>query len=150
MEEETHDAEAQLVEPEPPLIPVEPVFACSDGRAAWDKRKRYLVKIITAFNKERLPDTGTTKLRRFLQDMTVPRKCISELIPEEFENLSEDGMQKIILRIQTLSNAAIDSKKDLNCMKKKSSSSSTCGDSLGQLSDSSAPEVEIDLGDSID
>ena len=63
-------------EPEPSLIPVEPVFACLDQRAAWDKRKRYLVKMITAFDKERLPDTGTTELTRFLQDMTVPENVL--------------------------------------------------------------------------
>ena len=82
--------------------------------------------------------------------MSVPRKCISELIPEEFETLREDEMQKIILRIQTLSSKAIDSKKDHDCQKKKSSSSSTCGDSLGQPSDSSAPEVDTDLGDLVE
>ena len=78
-----HDAEAQLEEPAPPLIPVEPVFACVDRRTAWEKRRKYLVKMITAFNEERLPGSGTKELRKFLQDMTVPRKCISEMIPEE-------------------------------------------------------------------
>ena len=97
---------------------------------------------------ERLPDTGTKEHRKFLQDMTVPRKCISELIPEEFENLSESEMEKIILRIQTLSNSALESKKDTDCLKKKSTSSSTCGELLGQPRDSSAPEVNLDLGDS--
>ena len=78
--------------------------------------------------------------------MTIPRKAISELIPEEFKILREDEMKKIILRVWTLSSKAIDSKKDPDCQKKKSSSASTCGDSLGQPSDSSAPEVDTDLG----
>ena len=106
---ETHDAEVQLVEPEPPLIPVEPVFACRDRRTEWDRKKEFLEKMITAFDQERLPDTGTKELTRFLQDMTVPRKAISELIPEEFKILREGEMKKIILRIQTLSSKAIDS-----------------------------------------
>ena len=126
---------------------MKPVYKHTDRRTEWDRRKEFIRKMIVAFDKERLPDTGTKELTRFLQDMTVPRKAISELIPEDLKILREDEMQKIILRIQSLSSKAIDSKKDHNCMKKKSSSSSTCGDSLVQPSDSSAPEVDTDLGD---
>ena len=82
--------------------------------------------------------------------MTIPRKCINELIPGEFEYLSESEMQKTILRVQTLSNSALESKKDNDCLKKKPVPTSTCGELIGKPIDSSAPEVEneLDLGDS--
>ena len=82
--------------------------------------------------------------------MTVPRKSISELIPEEVECLSESEMQKTILRVQTLSNKALEAKKDVDSLKRKQVPTSTCGELVGKPTDFSAPEVEseLDLGDS--
>ena len=145
---DAHDAEVQPEEPVVPLIPVEPAFTVTDVREKRENRRKYLVKMLIAFNKERIPRSGTKSLTKFLQDMTVPRKCISELIPEEVENLSESEMQKTILRVQTLSNSALESKKDKDSLKKKPAPTSTCGELLGQPRDSSAPEVNLDLGDS--
>ena len=76
---------------------MKPVYKHTDRRTEWERRREFIGKMIVAFDKERLPDTRTKELTRFLQDMTVPRKVISELIPEEFEILREDEMKKIIL-----------------------------------------------------
>ena len=76
--------------------------------------------------------SGTRALTQYLQAMTIPRKCINEIIPEEVEYLIESEMQKTILRVQTLSNSALESNKDKDCLKKKPTSTSTCGELLGQ------------------
>ena len=58
----------------------------------------------------------------------------------------------VIYRIKTLSNKALDAKKDKDDQKKKPVKASTCGELVGQPTDSSAQEVETlpDLGDSLE
>ena len=80
----------------------------------------------------------------------IPRKICKELIPEELDSLTGPDLDKTIARIQTLSNYALDTKMDKDDVKrKKLVKASTCGESVGQPTDSSAQEAETeDLGDS--
>ena len=152
MEEDTEDLQKDT---EPTPVPIDvskekPVFKNTDCRTEWDRRTEFIRKMISAFDKEWLPCAGTKELTRFLQDMTVPRKAINELIPEKLKILREEDMETVKLRVQTLSHKALDSKKDADCQKRRSSSASTGGESLGQPGDSSAPKVDLDLGDLIE
>ena len=82
----------------------------------------------------------------------IPRKTIRELIPEELACLSESDLDTTISRIKNLSNKALDAKKDKDDQKKKPVKASTCGELVGQPTDSSAQEAETepDLGDSLE
>ena len=64
--------------------------------------------------------------------------------------LSESDLDTTISRIKTLSTKALDAKKDKDDQNKKPVKASTCGELVGQPTDSSAQEVETetDLGDS--
>ena len=130
---------------------MKPLFKNTDVREKREIRRKYLEKLLQVFKQENL-QSGTRALREYLKAMTVPRKCISELSPEEFECLSETEMQRTISRVQTLSTKALEAKKDKDSLKKKPVKTSTCGELVGQPTDSSAPEVETehDLGDSDD
>ena len=66
--------------------------------------------------------------------------------------LSETEMKRTNSRVQTLSTKALEAKKEKDSLKKKPVKTSTCGELVGQPTDSSAPEVETehDLGDSDD
>ena len=126
---DARDAEAQPDGSAVPLIPVEPIFTVTDVREKRETRRKYLEKMLLVFKQEN-HGSGTRALTQYLQAMTIPRKCINELIPEEVEYLSESEIQKTILRVQTLSNSALESKKDKDCLKKKQTSTSTCGELL--------------------
>ena len=91
-------------------------------------------------------------MREYLRLEMIPRKTIRELIPEELDCLSESDLDTTISRIKTLSNKALDAKKDKDDQKKKPVKASTCGELVGQPTDSSAQEVETepDLGDSLE
>ena len=82
----------------------------------------------------------------------IPRKTIRELIPEELTCLSESDLDTTISRVKTLPNKALDAKKDKDDQKKKPVKASTCGELVGQPTDSSAQEVETepDLGDPLE
>ena len=103
---DVHDAEAKPDETTEPLLPVKPLFKNTDVREKRETRRKYLEKMLLVFKQEN-HGSGTRALTQYLQAMTIPRKCINELIPEEVEYLSESEMQKTILRVQTLSNSAL-------------------------------------------
>ena len=90
-------------------------------------------------------------MRKYLRSEMIPRKTCKELIPEELDSLTGPDLDITIARIQTLSNYALDTKMDKDDVKrKKLVKASTCGESVGQPTDSSAQEAETeqDLGDS--
>ena len=107
------------------------------------------MKLLQVFKQENL-GLGTSTLREYLKSATVPRKTIAELIAEEFACLTESEMEVTISRVQTLSTIDLEAKKDKDNLKKKLVKTSTCGELVGQPTDSSAQEVETepDLGDS--
>ena len=63
---------------------------------------------------------------------------MAELIPEGFDCLTESEMDVSIARVQTLSTIALEAKKDKDNLKKKLVKTSTCGESVGQPTESSA------------
>ena len=115
---DVHDAEAKPDETTEPLLPVKPLFKNTDVREKRETRRKYLEKLLQVFMQENL-GSGTSALREYLKAMTVPRKCIAELIPEEFDCLSETEMKRTISRVQTLSTKALEAKKDKDCPMKK-------------------------------
>ena len=171
--EESGDAAVNRVEPEvvevpqvpaaEPLKTVEPVFAHTDLRESKEKseeqedkkrkrekKKSTLTRMIQIYKENNL-GAGTSALRKYLRSEMIPRKTCKELIPEEFDSLTGSDLDTIIARIKTLSNKALDAKLDKDDLKKKKLvKASTCGESVGQPTDSSAQEAETeqDLGDS--
>ena len=174
--EESGDAAVNRVEPEAmevvevpqvpaaePLKTVEPVFAHTDLRESKErseeqeekkrkreKKKSTLTRMIQIYKENNL-GAGTSALRKYLRSEMIPRKTCKELIPEEFDSLTGSDLDTIIARIKTLSNKALDAKLDKDDLKKKKLvKASTCGESIGQPTDSSAQEAETeqDLGDS--
>ena len=98
---DVHEAEATPDKTTEPLLPVKPVFQNVDVREKREGRRKYLVKLLQVFKQENL-GSGTCMLREYLKSATVPRKTIAELIPEEFNCLTESEMEVTISRVQTL------------------------------------------------
>ena len=154
---DTPDAEVQNS-----LLPAAPVYANIDvrfnekGQEAQEEKKRKrsmrrtsLTRKLQIYREEDTYGSGTDALRKYLRSTSIPRKVCNELIPEKLDTLSTADMDMIMARVQTLSNHALDLKMDKDDIKKKKlSKAPTCGESVGQPTDSSAQEAETeDQGD---
>ena len=153
---DTPDAEVPVT---PALLPVDPVFACCDlrfnekGREVQDEklrkrsmRRASLTRKLQIYKEEAAAyGVGTSALRKYLRSASIPRKICNELIPEDLDTLSAADLDMTMVRIQTLSNQALDLKMDKDDVKrKKLSKAPTCGESVGQPTDSSAQEAETE------
>ena len=160
---EVKDTPAAEVPATAALQPVDPVFASCDlrfnekGREVQDeklrkrtRRRASLTRTLQIYKEEvAVYGAGTSALRKYLRSALIPRKICKELIPEDLDTLSAADLDMTMARIQTLSNQALDLKMDKDDVKrKKLSKAPTCGESVGQPTDSSAQEAETeDQGD---
>ena len=84
---DVHDAKAKPDETTEPLLPVKPLFKNTDVREKRETRRKFLEKLLQVFMQEN-HGSGTRALTQYLKAMTVPRKCINELMSEEVECLT--------------------------------------------------------------